>query len=458
MQQEEQRPLTRWLSTAPGPVLVGYAVFAAFATYFCMYAFRKPFAAAEFKDQELFGLGLKSAFVISQLLGYTLSKYIGTKICSEVTRGRRMLLLLSMIFLAEAALLLFAVVPPEFQVLAIFLNGLPLGMVWGLVVWYLEGRRTSELLLAGLSCSFIIASAIVKDIGRALMSGGDHLTIFAIDLPNPVGLLSMKVPNPFSSLGEIPEAWMPVATGSLFLIPFVVAVLLLNQLPRPSQADETARMHREPMNGAQRWAFLKRFFPGLAMLFLSYFFLTAFRDYRDNFGAEVFRELGYGDEPGIFSRSEIWVMFGVVIPLALLFLIKNNRWGLIGAFSVMLAGTVILGGSTILLDAQLIDGLTWMILIGLGSYLAYVPFGSVLFDRLLATTHVVGTAVFAIYMADALGYTGSVGVRLYKDFFQADISDFQFLRYFTYFMAVLGAVMFLGSCTYFLRQARRKAD
>jgi hypothetical protein len=35
-----------------------------------------------------------------------------------------------------------------------------------------EGRRTSELLLAGLSLSFIIASGVVKDFGRALMDGG----------------------------------------------------------------------------------------------------------------------------------------------------------------------------------------------------------------------------------------------------------------------------------------------
>lgn len=67
-------------------------------------------------------------------------------------------MLLTLIAIAELALLGFALAPTEFKGLALFFNGLPLGMVWGIVVRYLEGRRSSEFLLAGLSCSFIVAS------------------------------------------------------------------------------------------------------------------------------------------------------------------------------------------------------------------------------------------------------------------------------------------------------------
>ena len=214
MQQEEQRPLTRWLSTAPGPVLVGYAIFAAFATYFCMYAFRKPFAAASFEGQYFFGtlLKLKTVLVISQIIGYAISKFVGIKVCSEVTRQRRFIMLVGMILFAEVALVLYGVVPDEWKFVMIFLNGLPLGMVWGLVVWYLEGRRTSELLLAGLSCSFILASAEVKQIGQMLMF--DY---------------------------GISEGWMPAAVGAIFLPGFLLAAWLLNQIPRPTDDDVAAR-------------------------------------------------------------------------------------------------------------------------------------------------------------------------------------------------------------------------
>ncbi len=115
-----------------------------------MYAFRKPFSAAEFEGLKLFDteLELKTVFVVSQIVGYAISKVIGIKVCSEVTRNQRTRMLLAMIFLAQFALLCFAVLPNDLKVVAIFCNGLPLGMVWGLVVWYLEGRRLSEMLLA----------------------------------------------------------------------------------------------------------------------------------------------------------------------------------------------------------------------------------------------------------------------------------------------------------------------
>ncbi|MGA0407904.1 MAG: hypothetical protein ACO3PR_07410, partial [Limisphaerales bacterium] len=41
--------LTRLLTKAPSWVFVLFAVAASFSTYFCMYAFRKPFTAAKYE-------------------------------------------------------------------------------------------------------------------------------------------------------------------------------------------------------------------------------------------------------------------------------------------------------------------------------------------------------------------------------------------------------------------------
>src|SRR5690606_31023609 len=144
----------------------------------------------------------KTAFVISQIIGYTLSKYAGIKVCAEMKHSQRLSYLFGAIFFAELALLLFAVLPGNWKIAAIFLNGLPLGMVWGFLVSYLEGRRTSEMLLAGLSCSYIVASGAVKDVGLWLMS----------------------------TFG-ITEFWMPFVTGLAFLPLFGVSAFLLNWTP-----------------------------------------------------------------------------------------------------------------------------------------------------------------------------------------------------------------------------------
>jgi phosphonate degradation associated HDIG domain protein len=417
--------LRSWLETTPKPVFVAYAIAAAFSTYFCMYAFRKPFAAARFDGQQFLGseIALKTAFVVSQILGYTASKYIGIKVCPEVRPGRRAGMLVFLILCAEGALFLFAVLPPDLKVIAIFLNGLPLGMVWGLVVWYLEGRLTSELLLAGLACSYIVSSGTVKDVGRHLMSAYG-----------------------------ISEAAMPMLTGLLFLPPFLISVWLLSHLPPPTAADQQARVQRAIMNGASRLAFLRVLFLGLVLLFAARLLTTAFRDYRDNYGVELFGALGYQSDPTLFTRTEIPVALGVMLALALLNLIRSNRTGVLGAHILMMAGLILMSVSTLLLDAGVLNGIGWMILVGLGSYMAYVPHDSVVFDRIIASTRVAGTAVFAIYLADAIGYTGSIGLPLVKDIFFPRVDRLLFFRGFTYIVSVGGLAVLAVSSVYFYRK------
>src|SRR3989449_2202968 len=445
--------LTSWLENAPAPLFAAYAITAAFSTYFCMYAFRKPFAAAKFEGEFFLGttVALKTAIVISQIIGYALSKCIGIKVCSEVSPTRRAITLVALIFWAELALIVYGLVPNNLKAVAIFFNGLPLGMVWGLVVWYLEGRRTSELLLAGLSCSYIVSSGIVKDLGRAMMEGG--VAVWWSQVP-----LFGRLIGP--ALGKVSESWMPASMGFHFLPVFLIAVWMLNQLPRPTESDIAARSERQTMTGADRLAFVRQFMLGMVLLCIAYFFLTAYRDFRDNYQVEIFDGLGYpyAQNKAIISKTETLAAFGVIGALALLTFIKDNRRGLLGAFSIMIGGLLMLGVCTVLLDAGLINGFWWMTLTGLGSYLAYVPFGSVLFERLIASTRAAGTAVFAIYLADAIGYTGSVGVQLFKDLSHSEMSRLGFFKGFSHFLCIVGVTCLITSCIYFMRRHRRQTS
>jgi hypothetical protein len=89
----------------PGLLLSIYAIVAAFSTYSCMYAFRKPFTATGYDDvQDMWGLKFKSAIVIAQVLGYTLSKFIGIKVVSEMGRNKRGLGILVLIAISTVAL------------------------------------------------------------------------------------------------------------------------------------------------------------------------------------------------------------------------------------------------------------------------------------------------------------------------------------------------------------------
>src|ERR1700748_1235815 len=145
------------------------AAASSFGAYTCMYAFRKAFAAGTFTGQQYFHIDYKVWLVIAQVIGYTLSKFYGIKFIAELKPNQRTKSILVLIGIAWAALLLFAIIPGPYNIICLFINGFPLGMIWGLVFSYLEGRRATEFMAAVLSTSLIFASGFVKTVGRTLM-------------------------------------------------------------------------------------------------------------------------------------------------------------------------------------------------------------------------------------------------------------------------------------------------
>ena len=422
--------LARWLAPrANSLIFSAYAIVAAFSTYLSMYGFRKPYTAGTFEGLvDLPGplpeLSYKSVLIISQVFGYCTSKFLGIKIISEMDAKKRALAILVCIAIAWGALALFAVTPAPYNAIWLFVNGLPLGMIWGLVFGFLEGRRVTEALGAGLSASYIVASGFVKTVARWLMDAG------------------------------VSEFWMPFATGAVFALPMLFFVFLLANLPPPNEEDERLRTKRAPMDGAARKAFFKRYFTGLTALTALYVLLTAFRGFRDDFAVEIWAELGYGGKPSILTTAELWVAFGVMIALGFLMTIKDNRKALITVHVLMLVGTALVGGSTLLFQAGVLDPKWWMITVGLGLYLAYVPYGCVLFDRLIAAMGSVANAGFMIYVTDAFGYLGNVGLLVWKDLGFAKLSWLEFFTGFSYVTAVVCTSLFVVSLIYFARLTR----
>ena len=159
------------LQHANGTVLTVYAIITAFTVYSCMYMFRKAFAATGYVDApEMFGLKFKDFLVISQIIGYALSKFVGIKVVSEMGKNNRGKAIVAIIGLAWLSLLGFALAPVKYKFVFMFFNGLPLGMVWGLVFSYLEGRRYTEPMGVGLCASFIFASGFAKTTGKTLIT------------------------------------------------------------------------------------------------------------------------------------------------------------------------------------------------------------------------------------------------------------------------------------------------
>src|SRR5882762_9460266 len=141
----------------------------AFVIYSCMYGFRKPYTAATFSNIFFLGISYKVCLVIAQVLGYMCSKFYGIKFISGMKPEHRAAYIVVSIGIAWLSLLLFAIIPPPYNIICMFINGLPLGMVWGLVFGFLEGRRTTEIMGAVLATSFIFASGLAKTVGKWLL-------------------------------------------------------------------------------------------------------------------------------------------------------------------------------------------------------------------------------------------------------------------------------------------------
>ena len=404
-----------------------YAASAAFCTYFCMYAFRKPFTVASFEQGGMVAeVDFKTALIISQVLGYALSKFIGIKVVSEMTADRRSLAILGLVMAGQLALVAFALLPGNWKLAALFFNGLPLGMIWGLVFSYLEGRRTSEILGAGLAVSFIVSSGVVKTVGKYLM-------------------LDMGVS----------EFWMPAVTGAIFTLPLFISVYFLSQIPKPDQQDMLERHKRVPMNTHDRFVLFSKYAVGLTLMILTYMLLTGLRDFSDNFAAEIWTALGYGDEPGIFSVAALYTSLFILIMLGMIMWVKQNLRAFMVNHVVVIIGMLTLGVSSLLYQSGLLSGAAWMIILSTGIYLAYIPFNCLIFDRMLSLVNDKANAGFLIYIADAMGYAGSVGILLYRSLFDVELSWITFLLQSAYFIAISGTIMMIGSAVFFYQKFRQ---
>lgn len=412
--------ITHWLQKANSFWFSIYAAGTAFCLYTCVYAFRKAFSVATFEGLIYLGINFKVWLVIAQVIGYALSKFIGIKIISELRSTTRKVGMSVLIGIAALSLLLFAIVPAPYNIIFLFTNGLPLGMIWGIIFSYLEGRRTTEMLGAGLSVSFIFSSGFVKSAGAYIMLNWN-----------------------------VSQWWMPFVTGLLFTIPLFIFLFMLEQLPSPSAEDEALRTKRLPMNGADRKKFIATFAPGLIVLIISYTLLTAFRDFRDNFSIEIWNSLGFGNSPALFTLTEIPIAIVVLLAMGSVMFIRNNRIALAVNHYLILSGMILIGLSTYLFETGSMSAPAWMIVVGLGLYLGYVPFNSIFFDRLLATFRYTGTVGFVIYLADSFGYLGSVGILFYKEFGFKELSWLSFFLQSGYVVSIAGSILTLCSLGYF---------
>lgn len=383
--------LRRWMSRPW--FFTAWSLLAAFGVYAAMYGFRKPFTAGTYG-----GADVKAWLITAQVLGYMLSKAIGIKVIAEMPAERRAMTLLGSVAIAEGALLLFAVTPAPFNAAWLFVNGLSLGLVFGLVLGFVEGRCQTELFVAGLCASFILADGAAKSVGGMVLARG------------------------------VSEAWMPGVAGLLFSLPLLLFVWMLTRIPAPSPRDLAERSPRVPMGGAERLAMRRGLGVGFLGILLAYLQITMLRSLRADFAPEIWAGLGVDTQPSLFTTSELWVTLAVVAANGSLVLVRDNRRAWFGGMMLSVMGLCLALVSLAGHHLGVLPPFAFMVLLGVGMYVPYVAVHTTLFERLIALTRERGNAGYLMYVADTVGYLGYAAIMVTRAVFPGGET---FLGFFT---------------------------
>jgi hypothetical protein len=403
-----------------------WMVVAAFGAYFCMYGFRRPYTAGTYTSTGVWGVDYKFLLVLSQTTGYVLAKWAGIKVVAEIKPNQRIRAILLLIAFAELMLLFFGLTPRPFNAAFLFLNGLPLGVVFGLVLGFLEGRRQTEALIAGLCASFIVSDGVSKSAGSWLLGMG------------------------------VPENWMPFFAGLLFVGPILLFCAMLNVVPPPTDADIASRSERKPMPKQARREFFKKYAPGLCVVILIYLFATILRSIRADFAPELWSGLGFKQTPAVFTQSELIVSLSVIAVNGLCIFIASHYNALRVALLTCGSGFVLLLLTVWGLHHGL-DSFSFVVLMGLGIYLPYVAVHTTIFERIVALTREHANIGFLMYAADSAGYTGYIILMLFKYFLHSGHNILGLFENMGIILGAAGVLLVIFCARYFAFKLKKHA-
>jgi hypothetical protein len=394
-----------------------------FLAYSAVYAFRKPFTAGSYNDLQYGGITYQTLLIIAQVIGYMLSKFAGIRFIAGMGRTGRWKSIALLMGIAWICLFIFAIIPPPFGVIPLFVNGFVLGFLWGIVFSYIEGRTATDFMGTVMAVSFIFAGGFTRSVAR-------WITI---------------------SWG-VSDFWMPFITGLVFVGPLALLIYLLEKLPQPDQNDIKEKSERTPMTGEDRKTFLKFFSSGLIAVAITYLMLTVMRDIRDNYMSNMWDEMGYAADYGVYVRTETISAVVILLLLSLIVYIRNNYKAFIVAHWIIGGGLAGAGIVSFLFLNGLMAGHWWMQLTGLGLYFGYILFNCIFFERMIATFRIKGNVGFVIYFVDAIGYLGSVTVMISKSFFPVALNWSKFYANGVIIGSVVGVSCIILSMYFFRKK------
>ena len=392
-------------------LLILWAGGAALLSYSLVYALRKPYTAASFEGLTFIGSDYKVAVTTIQILGYVIAKFFGIKIISELKKEKRFRFFVSSAILAEAALIGFGILNPPYNVIAMFVNGLSLGCMWGVIFSFIEGRKVTDILASLLGVSMVFSSGVAKSFG-----------LFAMNEM------------------QIDQFWMPAVIGGFALPLLVLMGYMLKKLPQPTAEDIALRNERVILDGKGRKKLFMKYAPILSRLFIGNFMLLVLRDIKEDFLVNI---LDMSNQSSwLFARIDTIVTLVILGIFALFAFFRNNIKALLWLMTLVIAGCLTMTYVSFFYETLNLPPITWLFIQSLSLYIAYLTFQTIFFDRFIACFRIKGNVGFFIAMIDFIGYLGTVTLLSTKEFLNIELEWFALFNHISCAVGAICSILF----------------
>ena len=359
------------------------------------------------------------------MLGYVSAKLLGIKYISELKPEGRLKFIIGSAALSEISLIAFGVLPIPYNIVALYFNGLSLGCMWGVIFSFLEGRRTTDILASIMGVSMALSSGVAKSLG-----------LYALNQLH------------------VSEFWMPALIGALAFPLLCFTGWMMTRFPKPTEADIASRSERVTLNGHQRWALFRRFMPLLILLFGANLLLTVQRDIKEDFIVCIIDVQTISS--WAFAQIDSIATFVLLAVFALLATTYNHLKVLcmLLILSTLGMGTLAFLGATE--GNETIPTTIWLFLQSLCLDIAYLSFQTIFFERFIACFKIKGNVGFFIITIDFVGYLGTLGLLLFKEFCASHIDWTSFYNHMSLYIGVACCFAFIASLVYMIHVRNRK--
>ena len=312
-----------------------------------------------------------------------------------------------------------------YNIVALYFNGLSLGCMWGVIFSFLEGRRTTDILASIMGVSMALSSGVAKSLG-----------LYALNQLH------------------VSEFWMPALIGAAAFPLLCFTEWMMTRFPKPTEADIASRSERITLNGHQRWALFRRFMPLLILLFGANLLLTVQRDIKEDFIVCII-DVGTISS-WAFAQIDSIATFVLLAVFALLATTYNHLKVLcmLLMLSTVGMGTLAFLGATE--GNETIPTTIWLFLQSLCLDIAYLSFQTIFFERFIACFKIKGNVGFFIITIDFVGYLGTLGLLLFKEFCASHIDWTSFYNHMSLYIGVACCFAFIASLVYMIHVRNRK--